>query len=1506
MSKIFYISCLNNEKDYISIFRIIESVKNEKIIPQEVDSDLKYLLLECKNCNNKYDIINSIKDGNYAHIDTHNDFTEFDFLIDITISESNEEDIISYRYLALIASQLLNSRDIINISCDFAYYNKIASFFLLETIKKKDLMYVYTGKNNEKPRAISLALKVSLSNEWIPFIDIHERVAFQILSTPIGDKLTYDYIVELIEKNTINSIINFNIVLAAVKNKGIPIEKVVYFAFINKCIKNLEGHKDFNKIIEWIESAPLLSSLLFAIQVSKVFEKKKKNIINTNKLKKLYFVSCDYGESLLQVIENALNYSNGACFTFRINKNKYTILDEFDFDAVSDMVGYIRMSLVDYSLMGISEHMTKKLDLKSPLPLEQIFDNNLVKADSEYGKYIFSDNGLIYHYGLPIFRSMVSEHKGCFTVKSSSQYIIGDDNIYSCNLSGGIRYRNKRESLHIPGTEYDIVLPFFKNDIYNTNQNITSVSFECDYDQSFNHSSVVSNEYLSTFFSKRLNKIIEGLMETKELSYQDIKEQTINIAAEELSTVISEPNKIYYLYVNEQARKKIGRIEIIAKTLIKSISLLKKPKANIVIFGLDNGQFEAFIRQFAMFYRNDKKCHIMKDSQIYAVSYDYETEVLFYGESLDNILSFLNINKNLTGIDSHIIDIVDHIVNRISLKNSKIHAKSDLSPINFDVLPRLEIDENKTVFLSNNKLCLQKLDTVLNNDLHGEALGCKISDIHVRTNGIHLDSFYEAQLLFVNSFWCSIFSNYLFENLTKDIGVTSRPILLLGYETYSEPMLFSLRKMLIESGCSNVWYSIFENAKFINPQEKREKRFKYLDNFFDCNNENAFSNAILVFVCGISTTLSTLKNSMFEELKSHIEKMNKRLDTQYTLVPHSDKQIFKGFIIIQIACNKKNDFSSRFIEINEKDNIVCSKQGYTDFFEEKHCKFLISVKSEWYDPRDCKKCFPDDYKNESVLIETNEASTVPMVLIKPNNKKSINIDISKCTKYTKKFLSNPKNQKYLYYTHLHRGGNHHQYYIRTAALLYDNIINNDNTLKKWLDCIRNQENSLENNVINIIVSPSHFSVETLVTLINDKVFDGKAHIINFDVKKEFRSSFESEFSNYTSMLNMAEIQHDSVVNFYYVDDQINTGSTFLRAKSLINGLIFDDASNIKLSYDKINVFKAIILLINRNSSKSLCNYFDLTKLNIQSDKVNLPLYSFIDLNTPSIRSYGDSCPICKKVVFLNELIHESSLNMMEKYWTKKRNYHNLKSLRKAKEEKIAYQNGASSSYHKSDVFSERGFRCLQCSEEIWKCIPSENEDLSFIKETIQNCILDYLLAVGNRIKINSISNELANLKIEYLISFIKVISRPHLSYQESVNSAALQISLDLYSLLFDDGNTYSKITMNDFYKNILMWVENCSDDLRYDLFCILVSRVCSLGSCMLFEKNRLTNCYQKGEILYAEAKLHKNYSEDFFVFLCSQIKKTVFANKDYPIRTEKMSELIENLLQEELSKKEDG
>ena len=761
-------------------------------------------------------------------------------------------------------------------------------------------------------------------------------------------------------------------------------------------------------------------------------------------------------------------------------------------------------------------------------------------------------------------------------------------------------------------------------------------------------------------------------------------------------------------------------------------------------------------------------------------------------------------------------------------------------------------------------LAQKELETILNRDIHDKSIGCKISNTHIRIGKVHLDTFYEAQLLFGNAYWTDVFAYYLYNHIVSIVNENkynkTRPIILYGYETYSTLTLNKTVALLQESGF----------IARLRVYEVKGKRIRYNDENI-VNNDNKDQqlideSPIILFFVGISSTLSTF---------SYMNKALCQLNENYEGVEKFCASIIQ-VVGKDMGIPDCNDVAKKFIGLGEDklgkyvvgNNLSEEYLSFIPNFSQRKVYHYVSVRSSWHIPEECKLCMPDkNYLLEQPLIEVNEASVVPTQMIRLNEfqeQACINDPIKEFSlNNTETFLNDISNCEYLHYDHIERNNNHFQYYFRLSRLYHDK----KEEIEKWLAQIKRRYDLLGDKRLNVIVAPQHYSNAGFVDSVNNIVFEGTAHVIEFDLQKEYRSNFKAKYNNYSELEKIIRDINGYTINFYYVNDQIISGTAYYRTKSLINSLFSQIDSN------RLKVFSGIFVLLNRNSFDTRKSYINVEKCKVAgNESYYLPYFSYLNIEIPSLRSYDDSCPLCFENKKSLEIIDECALDSSVLFWQEKILFHRMKSIyeaRKLKSDRDTYY---------------RHFRRLQCENDLWIAVKnaykkiSDNFELELEKiddnykrniiiNTFYECI-KFRLDATNDIQ----------MKVEYLISYLKVMSRALLYYQEDVKRASLYILLkifDFFSLAFDKytlsqnfcfptrfpiGDNY--ITL-DFNQKALV-------KLRCDLFKIVITRLCAIGSCVLLKRERLLKCREMGNYMHS---CTEGYNYNFDAFLLNNIKK---------------------------------
>lgn len=1422
------------------------------------------------------------------------DLERTQIVLTVTIEDDAGLDIFTYRYFFLIINKLLRKQDRAYIDCPDTYYHKVGSYFFLQTLSQAPVELWRRGAGGREKKLLQ---NFSLSSEWLPAMYLPKRSSelYRVLENPLfKDIESLKTALQTCHEHA--NRLNF----AQEKelcNKTVQEQYAFclgrYFSYwLNGMLSEIE-------ISEQLYSTPGISQLLFALLCKKILGQKKRP--GQRDAEKLLEICRDFGDCILQVAENIVSHTEGGVLSVRINDNWGKIEDVFQAKNQGSARWYMRISLVDFSRGSILDNIKGKSGVNgltfSHIFMEPEMPNGVPQEEYQrtveaYERYLNDSEQIIHHYGLAVFHNIVNQYGGCFTVKSSMRRTVSAEDWYVRDFES-IQYKGmERDVPHIPGSEYDILLPLDKRLFEKREQSRhPSVLLKPKYIVPAASRKVVFEEGLLNHFNDPLSNVVRTAVNADALGYQQMKEQVVKVSAQDLADrLLAEgpekiKNSVFYFYLSDIAEQVFGRTEIVAKVILQVIAELKVRAGRrddkqewlyLVLYGLSESRLMQFIRQFALFYHRSEGNRLMRGCRLYVVSENYQVEVMFAGVRLSVISDYCKSRQLVTGTLLRISDLLAHIAGREEMAAGD---EEEIEAFPFELLSRMEQSQDgKGVILSpHNKWYHKNLETVLQNDIHGDDLGCCLRDVHVRVGSVHLNTFFEGQLLFSNLYWYQIFAHYICETVLADKKITPKmDILLYGYETYSEQMLFAAAQKLRVKR-RRVYYAVFENPKYITAAELSKQQVRYVDQMLN----TAVQNLCVVYLYGIGTTLTTISRKMNTQLEHAFQEKGKKelLDRAYR----------KGMVIVQISDEKR-------LQVNREKHTVSCQTAELDFLTDKACSYLVEIPTKWFPTKECRYCLrASSYLDERPLIQTNETSTVPMILIKPKQRAESKIRFKQDGNYTRSFLQNPGSAQHLYYSHLNRGENHYQFYIRTAALLNDYLQRDDKKLNAWFQEIRKKEvedvQKKGTDQINIIVSPLHFSNESLVAAVNDRVFGGEAYIINFDVKKEFRDSFVAKFQNYLSALEMLRQDGGSVdleLNFYFVDDIILTGSTFSRAKSLISSMLGEFARGAcgEASGISVNLFKGIILLVNRNSKRTMCNYFSQSSLRKDENGcLVLPVYTFIELNTPAIRSYGDSCPICNKVVRIQTLEKESSLTYVEKHWREKTKYHGLKKLSDAKADKIKKDN----EHQDDELYQTRGLRRLQCSEAVWALLKDGGMTTENAREVLENEINSHLCRLVR-----------PEERVEYLISYLKIISREHVVLQEMVQPVAFQLLLSIFSVFIEDDEVPDRALCQTVH-TLVQDLDHPT--LAYALYRIVIARLCTMGSTVFCRKEQLTACLEKGLELEEKAKAASSKSvESFSEFLCIQIKKMLFITQDCASRVEELQLVLEQCIRNELER----
>lgn len=652
------------------------------------------------------------------------------------------------------------------------------------------------------------------------------------------------------------------------------------------------------------------------------------------------------------------------------------------------------------------------------------------------------------------------------------------------------------------------------------------------------------------------------------------------------------------------------------------------------------------------------------------------------------------------------------------------------------------------------KLFIDDVEKILKTDLQLEdSFGCEIVDCHTHVGSKkHLDRFIEAELLFHNSYYNKRFAFLTVQTILNKLKEETESIVIVGYETFCElyicevmEMLQILKKQGQLGHVDHIAYSIYE----------QEGNAIYIRNLDKCFSKE-YGNTVIVYIVPINTTLTTHDKMMEEVAGNQAFKNQQSKNVFYSL----------NIALITIApVGADNDFWS-IEEIPYKEHLeyelrlLEEKTKQLKYLGEKSVYGYVLVDNNWYKPQECRMCFPDISKegkltDESPRFHVDKASIVPMLRI---GKKAYPEPLD-----SKKKVYEEQNMKKvirlsecLFHLHAQRGGNHYQYYFDLEK--YFN--SNKEDICTWLHTISTKFK--KEKCYNLIIAPRHYSNAGFVRMINDVLFDGKSRIFYFDVLKEYRSNIAAKYSDFIRALdNIQDANEKYEVNIHYVDDTILSGTNYHRAKSLIRTILG------KKRDKRVNLFKSVIILLNRNSNESKKGYIE----NIDY------FFSYVDLHISSMRNHEDACILCRLLVDYQKLRDLSASNEIRDRCQDTINNHQIRQVIGLKgadrEEKLR--------------MLIRHILNIRITNSWW----AENKDTAINSESVND-----IYAVLKQLYRNQFLFEILGLDVndksavkDYSTAFIKVITRPFFTDHIRQRQASMKFCLEkLHDILFKRGN----------------------------------------------------------------------------------------------------------------------
>ena len=1063
----------------------------------------------------------------------------------------------------------------------------------------------------------------------------------------------------------------------------------------------------------------------------------------------------DYADGVLQLLDNAVKHSEWkeGVLCLRIhhtdedrhtaNDSRDYLKNRYDISNLYDNNYYLEILISDYNTKsditrtfinniendteGDYEVFPELLRKIKKFKLNDLF--NYERERDTWDKFYSKPKNLISHYGLLVFEHLVNFANGKFRLYSSNVNIIEAENIYYSAETDQVNNTGiKSSQIHIPGTQYEILLPIGLKH----NSRLTGLNAELSFSREL-------SERKATFISKEIYNFIT--------TDNNEKKDKIDILHSRITSEFQKLRSEEFPCFDVSEITTPLMTEVMTKALIKILGTEElKTLTHFAFINATDGFLSVFIRVFSLIYLKTGQNYLMEKRQVYLCSRNAEKEIVFYGNSLhDSVKATYEISSLDKGQPLHEVKILL----REEEKANETMTAGDEHPVivfPFDcVIPNL--------------FC-EKVEADLHRDIRENPFGCCLKNTHMRIGSkVHTHgNYYEASLLFSFNNYVSRFAYFLIKKSIEKIEAVAaneeavEKIVLIGYETYSENLVITIKAHLKD---------------FVDLPQGLEIDYIIYN---EANRDNTFSrwrevkpdqHTRFIVVVPIGSTLTT-HDKIVSDLKRKVESENQGAWL------FSYDYIIQHHCVVLIRNERQNELPDaagrRGLEKNFWDKIENDPSGGYVIYDGNigtgnRIDFFICVSNEWYLPNECMYCFPkpDDILAEEPLIQANRASVVPMIMY---GKKSNTPKLP----YLETFAQDEERfkplEKGLCYGHIVRDkDNHFEYYFETEKVI-NAIIEDENRnkefrdqLSNWLDIYRTDEPSLP-DIHNFIVAPLHDTNATFVYKVNE-ILKAK-QIIWLDTKREYRSNIEAKYSNlrtlYDNLMNDARIrQKGAEIRFHFVDDTIVTGSAFYRAMSLLKSLFPADALNENAEGVKVCVFESVILLINRCSESTKLNY---TKKG--------HFYGHVHLDISSMRNHCDACVVCKKYDDFRNIIDSSAATSA------------LSAIALIEAKKFKPHDA-----HDSEIESLRqhGYYRLIATQRFNNKISSlhDEEKTYDVKQMIWKELDDICATTIPLYEIE-----------ERFSCAISVISKPFLTFKKSVLNAALTVILEMIEYCLSD------------------------------------------------------------------------------------------------------------------------
>ncbi len=546
----------------------------------------------------------------------------------------------------------------------------------------------------------------------------------------------------------------------------------------------------------------------------------------------------------------------------------------------------------------------------------------------------------------------------------------------------------------------------------------------------------------------------------------------------------------------------------------------------------------------------------------------------------------------------------------------------------------------------------EKLDT----DQRTSQYGCKLSDVHVRLGSkIHIDNFYEAELLFHNMGHINRFAYLIAGDIAKDLPENAGHIFLVGYENYSSVLLQTVAQLLAEHGRK-------ENISWVIDTRSAGKFPSVSFDKFTQEERAGWKEdeTILCYtVIPIGSTMSTVHKLLASFRRGFSVAVGNKTAPKITAGKHYavvavGNCFVPGRALTEIEASYLKEGAAGTANTDNTPAPTteywhtCTLQPHFSTEEEIEVHYCLWAETQWHAPfntvaeADSTRSWCDSIHP---LIQVDKTSTLLSAIFQtPLSREALDyynreipLSPGSSANSTLNLLRPEGTMRYLRYGHIVQGDNHYQFYFDFENITHKPEI--QKALTKWARGI-----TVDADAYNIVISPLQMSNAVFLKTVLDNVFGSNLHLLHIDINGTGKETIRTKFE-YISMELKRISNAYSKVHFYYVDDSICTGTTIQRAYKFF--LMLCEQAGVELSKlfpgNKSFKFQKVFLLVNRNS-------YETAQMWVQNPRKDW--CGFINLCVPSYNTHSNTCPACHVRDRFQLLSKRSATNELTQYFSR--------------------------------------------------------------------------------------------------------------------------------------------------------------------------------------------------------------------------------------------------------------